>query len=164
MTIAALLIRDDHRGWGICPLPLSTPPRNCHPRKKIKKLMSGITHRDGLELTNAQFPDEHLLGSPWGSPCQQSLSFFCLISGYSRKTLPELSKAFVEHVLHVAWRRKIWTQVVGRQFIQELAWYSGFSHDHRFINKRNACTQSLTKEEWLVQASDIQGWIALSTG
>ena len=35
------------------------------------------------------------------TPHQKSLSSACLILTYSRKTLHELSKIFVEHVLHV---------------------------------------------------------------
>ena len=34
-------------------------------------------------------------------PCQQSLSFTCLIFAYSRKTRAEWSKIFVEYAWHV---------------------------------------------------------------
>ena len=66
---------------------------------------------------------EKVLGT--GSPYQQNLSFTCPILAYSRKTLHESSKFFVEHALHVA-----------RIQLQTQAWYSGLCYEHRFINQR----------------------------
>ena len=53
------------------------------------------------------------------APCWQSLHFSLSILAYSRKTLQESSKVFVEHVLLVVWIQ------LGTQALQPCAWHSG---------------------------------------
>ena len=65
--------------------------------------MSGVSHGDTLEFTEAQFSDEHLHGSSPGVTLPAEPFFFLLhFWGTQVKTLLELSKVFVEHALHVA--------------------------------------------------------------
>ena len=86
------------------------------------------------------------------SPCQQSLSFACLVLASSRNnTLNESSKMYVEHARHVASDRT--------QSLYPCSFYSGLGYDHQFINKQDARLAlgkkkrqfEGRKQDWVVQ-------------